>query len=409
MRNKLLITTALVAVMSATNVYAEDWTISSNETITDEIISKDKVTISGGDVSISGNNSGIIANGNFTMEDGSLTASSNGGSADTGVFVRGENSSVTIENGTINLTDSRIAKGEEDTNTTGDVNISGGKITLTNQAYIEMYDTNTGSVNLSDGELNINDNSGILLDGANNFTMTGGTVTMEQDSEILSMESNINISGGTIFMDKSDISADTKELNITGGKLDLKNGSNLWSDVGNINISGSDTSLTLDNSKIIIEPENYTQDSGDKSAITINGGNIELNNNSQIVAGATGTDGAPTSSNMSILIKDGIINFDKTSSISLTEKNTGDLNISGGTINGTEIGNYGKGNVNISGGEITATDIGAEQGSVTISNGTVNMVMLDGTDSEGLYARDNMTIKGGTINMSGKGINVNFT
>lgn len=171
-------TTTLVAAFSATNVCAEDWAISSKETITDELISRDNVTVAtDGNITVSGNNSGIISNGNFTMEDGSLTASSNGGSADTGVFVRGENSSVTIKNGTINLTEARIAKGEEDTDTTGDVNISGGKITLNNQAYIEMYDTNTGSVNLSGGELNINDNSGILLDGANNFTMTGGTLT----------------------------------------------------------------------------------------------------------------------------------------------------------------------------------------------------------------------------------------
>lgn len=124
-------TTALVAAFSATNVCAEDWTISSKEIITDELISRDNVTVAtGGDITISGNDSGIIANGNFVMNNGTLTASSTGGSADTGVFVRGENSSATIENGTINLTEARIAKGEEDTDTTGDVNISGGKITL---------------------------------------------------------------------------------------------------------------------------------------------------------------------------------------------------------------------------------------------------------------------------------------
>lgn len=254
------------------------------------------------------------------------------------------------------------------------------------------------NISINGGSLTIIGGSASSTD---NISITGGTVTMEQDGEILSTDGTINISGGTIFMDKSDISADTKELNITDGNLDLKNSSNLWSDVGNINISGDSTSITLDNSKIIIEPENYTQDSGDKSAITINGGSIELNNNSQIVAGAIGTDGAPTSSQMSILIKGGTINFDETSSISLTEKNTGNLNISGGTINGTEIGNYGVGDVNITGGNITATDIGAEQGNITISNGTVNMIKIDNIDSEGLYASEKLTIKGGTVNVSG--------
>lgn len=41
MKKSLLMTTALVAAFSATNVCAEDWTISSKETITDEFISRD--------------------------------------------------------------------------------------------------------------------------------------------------------------------------------------------------------------------------------------------------------------------------------------------------------------------------------------------------------------------------------
>ena len=256
------------------------------------------------------------------------------------------------------------------------------------------------NIDVTGGNLNIN---GTSAASSGNISISGGTVTLTPGSEILSENGVVNISGGTINMDKGDISADTKLLNVTGGTLDLKNGSNLWSDIGNINISGSDTSITLDNSKIIIEPENYTQNPDDQATITISGGNIDLNNNSQIVAGATGLDGAPSSSKISIQINGGTINFDETSSISLTEKNTGDLNISGGKITGTEIGNYGKGNVNISGGEITASDIGAEQGNVVISNGTVNVIMADGADSEGLYASDTMSIKGGTVNMSGNG------
>ena len=255
------------------------------------------------------------------------------------------------------------------------------------------------NIDVIGGNLNINSTSAA---STGNISISGGTVTLSSGSEILSENGVVNISGGTINMDKGDISADTKSLNVTGGKLDLKNGSNLWSDIGNINISSSDTSITLDNSKIIIEPENYTQNPDDQATITISGGNIDLNNNSQIVAGATGLDGAPSSSKTSIQINGGTINFDETSSISLTEKNTGDINISGGKITGTDIGNYGKGNVNISGGEITATDIGAEQGNVVISDGTVNMKKVDSIRSEGLYARDTMSIKGGTINMFGK-------
>ena len=70
-----------------------------------------------------------------------------------------------------------------------------------------MYDTNTGSVNLSGGELNINDNSGILLDGANNFTMTGGTLTAT---------SNGNSADTGVF-----VKGDGADVNIQGGDINL--------------------------------------------------------------------------------------------------------------------------------------------------------------------------------------------
>lgn len=121
MKKSLLMTTALVAAFSATNVCAEDWTISSKETITDEFISRD-----------------------------------------TGVFVKGNGADVNIQGGDINLTDSRIYKGN-DTATTGDINISGGNITLNKNAYIEMRKENTGNVNMTGGKLVLNENSGLLL------------------------------------------------------------------------------------------------------------------------------------------------------------------------------------------------------------------------------------------------------
>ncbi len=336
MKKSLLMTTALVAAFSATNVCAEDWTISSKETITDEFISRDNVTVAtGGDITISGNNSGIISNGNFTMEDGSLTASSNGGSADTGVFVRGVSSSATIENGTINLTEARIAKGEEDTDTTGDVNISGGKITLNNQAYIEMYDTNTGSVNLSGGELNINDNSGILLDGANNFTMTGGTLTAT---------SNGNSADTGVF-----VKGDGADVNIQDGNINLTD-SRIYK--GTITVANG---ASLTSGDIAMKSENAKIDLLGKLNTNVNGsGNLCFKNSAANVSGNV------TGSSLS---------FDTDHSLSKaiggTISNITALNVNKGTLT------YDKdassiGNVSVAGG--AGLDIGTNKLSATTVN-----------------------------------------
>ena len=330
MRNKLLITTALVAVMSATNVYAED------EHITEDVtISKD-VTIN------QDNAANYATTGNITVTGGTVTAS-----GDTGL---------------IQMSDGTKKK----------LSISGGDLTFTNGAgiYAEgidgQYNTTAADMDITGGNITVEDGSEITLVGNADMNIGGkANITMDYTGEAPDNAHD----GGILHEGQSG------DINISGGTI------NLTGEVAKIERGGYDGDWYYDSETGETLGENDGQgtapEGADKDNYHVSTGNINI----------TGGE---------INLKDG-------ARISLTEKNTGDLNISGGTINGTEIGNYGKGNVNISGGEITATDIGAEQGSVTISNGTVNMVMLDGTDSEGLYARDNMTIKGGTINMSGNG------
>lgn len=290
MKKTLLMTTALVAVFSATNVCAEDWTISSDETITSQYIAKDNVTLSEGTVNISGNDSGIIANGNFVMNNGTLTASSTGGSADTGVFVRGASSSVTIENGTINLMEARIAKGEEGVNSTGDVNISGGNITLDNQAYIEMYDSNTGAVKLSGGNLIIKDNSGVLLDGANDFTMTGGSLTATSNGNsadtgifVKGDGADVNIQGGDINLTDSRIykgndAATTGDINISGGNITLNKNAYIEmrkENTGNVNMTGGKLVLN-ENSGLLLNTNDDQEIDGNAIKFIINGDDATL-------------------------------------------------------------------------------------------------------------------------------------
>lgn len=344
MKKSLLMTTTLVAAFSATNVCAEDWAISSKETITDELISRDNVTVAtDGNITVSGNNSGIISNGNFTMEDGSLTASSNGGSADTGVFVRGENSSVTIKNGTINLTEARIAKGEEDTDTTGDVNISGGKITLNNQAYIEMYDTNTGSVNLSGGELNINDNSGILLDGANNFTMTGGTLTATSNGNsadtgvfVKGDGADVNIQGGDINLTDSRIykgndTATSGDINISGGNITLNKNAYIEmrkENTGNVNMTGGKLVMN-ENSGLLLNTNDNQEIDGNAIKFIVNGDDATIiaNGNNQISGDIDFTKGTITVANGASLTSGDIAMNSENTKIDLSGKL--DTNVSG--------------------------------------------------------------------------------
>jgi len=345
MKKTLLMTTALVAAFSATNICAEDWIISSNETITGKYISKDKVTVSDGEVSISGNDSGIIANSDFAMSGGSLTAGSNGGSADTGVFVRGENSSVTIENGTVDLTEARIAKGEEDTYTTGDINISGGKITLNNQAYIEMYDTNSGSVKLSGGEINIKDNSGILLTGANDFTMTGGTLTATSNGNsadtgvfVKGDGADVNIQGGDINLTDSRIykgndTATTGDINISGGNITLNKNAYIEmrkENTGNVNMTGGKLVMN-ENSGLLLNTNDDQVVDGNAVKFIVNGDDVTItaNGNNQISGDIDVTKGTITVADGAALTSGDIAMKSENAKIDLSDKLDANVNGSG--------------------------------------------------------------------------------
>ena len=324
MKKSLLMTTALVAAFSATNVCAEDWTISYKEIITDELISRDNVTVAtGGDITISGNNSGIISNGNFTMEDGSLTASSNGGSADTGVFVKSNGADVNIQGGDINLTDSRIYKGN-DTATTGDINISGGNITLNKNAYIEMRKENTGNVNMTGGKLVMNENSGLLLNTNDDQGIDGNAIKLIVNGE----DATITANGS------NQISGD---IDFTKGTITVANGASLTS---------GDIAMKSENAKIDLLGKLNTNVNGS--------GNLCFKNSAANVSGNV------TGSSLS---------FDTDHSLSKaiggTISNITALNVNKGTLTyDKDAGSIG--NVSVAGG--AGLDIGTNKLSATTVN-----------------------------------------
>lgn len=348
MRKTLLMTTALVALTAATNVYAED------EHITDDITISENVTIN------EDNAANYATTGNISVTGGEITASGDAGLIQ---LSDGNKKTLSISGGELIFSNGAgiYAEGVDGqyNTTAADMNITGGNITVKDGSEITL---------VGNADMNIGGNANITMD------YTGVAPDNEHDGGILheGQSGNLNISGGVI--------------NLTGEVAKIERGGYdgdwIYSLTGETKMSEEEfhqkTGKWFDQATDDdIKTAGLNPDEIDKNQYHVSSGNINI----------TG----------------GEINLKYGARISLTEKNTGDLNISGGKITGTEIGNYGKGNVNISGGEITATDIGAEQGNVVISNGTVNVIMADGADSEGLYASNTMSIKGGTVNMSGNG------
>ena len=466
MKNKLLITTALVALVSANNAFAQmslpDLSVTDNQELTEStgvsyntinVTKEGTLTLTGADIKTSAkdtpttditvngtlnlkdgsvleagsdidglaNNSNILldgatvtmndsdleANGNMTIQNSTITSKSTGSTDEekSGIWA---DKNLNIENSNVTLTNSYLASG-------GNITIQSGSIngTASSDILLSSDGKNKHKLDINGGDIILSGYSGIHSEGlegqynmlAADININGGDITVNDGGEItLTGNGNMNIANNAnITMDYSDVTPDNAhdggilhegqsgDINISGGKI------NLTGEVAKIERGGYDgdwiystTGESLMSEDDFYQKTNKWFDQATDEDIRTAGLNPdEIDKNQYHVSS-----GDINITGGEIILKDG-------ARISLTEKNTGDLNISGGTINGTEIGNYGKGNVNISGGEVTATDIGAEQGSITISNGTVNMVKVDGIRSEGLYARDNMTIKGGTVNISG--------
>lgn len=278
MKNRLLFSTALIAVLSATNVYAAD--------LTGKVERPDNINI--------GNSTEYTIDNAYSEQSGDLNEG-------------------TLYTSTVNVD-------------------KGGKLTVSS--------------------------SDIVADGS------GDAVTLK----------------GTVILDGTSIMAGNKYPNakqnmiIDGADITFNTTSDLLSATGDLKVSKA----SINASSLVADGEGDEEDlSGLRSLgnITIDNSKIDMSD-LMIVSGLDSQDGAGE------------------------PLGEGNITISGNSdIKVKEIGVYGKGDININGGNITAQDIGAEQGNITISNGSVNVI----EGGEGLYARDTLNIKGGTVNMSGNG------
>lgn len=328
MKNKLLITTALVALVSAGNAYADALNIADGDT--------HKITA------------------NETVDSLEMTGGSLTGAADV----------------------------EASVNVSGDANISGGFVSLNGN-----YDEDTGqyieiggnaSISGDETKINLNGGSSIAVNGSSStFAISGGNTTLTNHSTIHGVT---EVSGGEIYADtQSHISGN--EMSFNGGKISLNNGSDLLAS-GDINISG-ETEINMGKDTLFLSEtqafDGVVSAESDQS-INISGGTINLNDNAQFIRGVMNypadADEELMTENINANVKGGIkmtggvVNMNDTSSIEVYT-NDGKLALDGSSITGSSAEELlaKAPTINVNGNNKIVSDIDVKDGLIKVNKG----------------------------------------
>lgn len=407
MKNKLLLTTALVATSCAVNAYAENLVVSGTQTIKDggmqwydtikvekgatlNLISSSLPEYNDDDTALEDPtvtniitsskktpNMDIIINGTLNMVNSILEA----GNDDDGLA---SNSNILLDGATVSMTDS-------DLEASGDITINNTEIKIITQNlkwYTGVWAEN--NIIISDSKINV---EGSYLEASKDITISGNNTDINAiDTDIISYEGNINISGGNINMEASapkfgDIIAE-KDLNINGGNVVLKN-SGIFSENGTINVSGGKLNLS----------QNEDQREINMHAVDINVSGGELNfSNSRVsaynkfeISGGTFNLDDTELLGGDFIIKNGNLNFNNGSYI-----NANDLTISGGNL---VFDTQDKSNESY----ITSDNLKITGGNILVKNNSdiygMNFDFSGGTITleEGALKSENLNINGGTV------------
>ena len=428
MKNKLLITTALVALVSANNAFAqvrEDLIVDSQTPIsnqgmdeepyyyksikvekegslnieTSNIKTEHDITVLGGldlknsvleagnDADDQPNNSNILldgatvtmndsdleANGNITIKDTNLSSTSSTEAPDNyGVWADGN---LTLENSEVTLKDSYLSAA-------GEIIIDGGSYTSDGGTVL----SEKGSITIKNGTITaaefIAKNGDINLEGGIAQEIKNAFEAKEPSGEI--NVKNLNIKGGEFI--HTNVSSDGFEnLKVSGGKMQLTNTEmNAWD--GNINISGGEINLMGDDTSV--ETGLYA-----RKEFNITGGTINMK-------------GADT-------ILNNIVDYKP------DDYPAYDLNINGGTINvtGKQAEISSSKNVNINGGTINIAEGstlgiygGNDQTPTTAQLGSAAILNISGTLDTSLNGNGTINFNSnsgkitGDVNMTSSGI-----
>ena len=420
MKKTLLMTTALVALVSTPNTRAQalpNLNVSGAEQITeDKGVAYNTISVAkGGELTLDGGNVKTSAKDNPTTDiaiRGALNLK-NESVLEAGSDLDGasNNSNILLDGATVVMTDSDLeANGNitiKNTNLTsnsampeehgiwadGDITLEGGETTLNNS-----YLASGGDITIQSGTIYGSGSSDIRLssDGQNKHKLeiNGGDITLEEyagiyssgkDGQYNTLAADININGGNITV------KDGREITLTGNAdMNIGRNANITMDYssevagddlhnggilhegkeGDINISGGVMRLTGEVAKI--ERGGYDGDwiysstgetlMSEEEFYTKTGKYLDQANDGEIKA--AGLNPAEIDKNQyhvstgDINITGGEINLTDNARISTTHKNIGDININGGTIKSDNgsILNNGTGDININGGVINLTN-----------------------------------------------------
>ena len=396
MKNKLLITTALVALTCGHNAYA-DVTINSDTVLESEYT--DNIIISGG---------------NVTTKDSS-TISLN--------YPDGKN--LTVNGGNLSLNDSTIYTFNGNTEISGDavLNLNNDSDIDTNKLTISG-----GTINLNKGELRQN----------NSFTMTGGIINANGQTQIGSVGRDTEKVEGTV----TSYAGGTTD--ISGGVINVKGGVGLGSSANDIYDNGNvifgtsiklrgDATLDIKEGATLFAYENYKIDEpdldnsdldvvtfGNKATITMNDNTSKINLAGTLSANINGDDRGKIHFQNSGAQIDGDV---EAASLIFEDSHTLSQAVSG-EIGGLDIFEIKKGTMvydkEISGG--ASSVIVGEGATLDIGTNALHSGGEKGVDSEGVYFKDNSTlaftvtdkdtygkIHANYVNISENGTNLNMT
>ena len=419
MKKKLLFSTALVAVLSATNVYAEDLTLNNGDTHQikqseteresfdrlsmtggtligtaskgkDALLKVNSADISGGSVSLTGylpENPGDIANYKIS-----------GITAENDINISGKDTHITLNNGGLIGTEN------------GGLNVSGGNIEINNGLLGVMGGAQT---NISGGQINAV--SGNI--GGDNITISGGNINLKEESGIGGMDS-LTISGGTINGEQNtQIMSD--KLNVEGGKINLTDSAKLASysanEVSDFNITNKSEIIASNNSSIesygLVEKDSPVQ--AQNLDANVSGGTTTLRDNAKFLIGAYAMEGAIAAS-MELITENidknitgilnmsgGKLNMNDSSSIEIYTSN-GKVNMDGSSISGSSAEELlsKAPTININGNNKIASDVNVKDGLIKISKGAT-LSSGDITLASGNFA--SIIDVAGTLNANVKG------
>ena len=419
MKKKLLFSTALVAVLSATNVYAEDLTLNNGDThqikqSETERESFDRLSMTGGTLigTASKGKEAVLEVNNADISGGSVSLTGYL-PENPGDIANYKISGITAEN---------------------DINISGKDthITLNN---VGLIGTENGGLNVSDGNIEINNGSLGVMGGAqtnisggqinavsgniggDNITISGGNINLKEESVIGGMDS-LTISGGTINGEQNtQIMSD--KLNVEGGKINLTDSAKLASystnEVSDFNITNKSEIIASNNSSIesygLVEKDSPVQ--AQNLDANVSGGTTTLRDNAKFLIGAYTMEGA-NAATMELITENidknitgilnmtgGKLNMNDSSSIEIYTSN-GKVNMDGSSISGSSAEELlsKAPTININGNNKIASDVNVEDGLIKISKGAT-LSSGDITLASGNFA--SIIDVSGTLNANVKG------